>query len=99
VAASFEVAAVNSINSDKDIHSFLLKNRFYLHYLFFLPESCGSSWLLRLYVIYDHAIKLIYNVVSSKDAALKCKSIYCFAGNQNNVSEWSHMFFSGLLFQ
>ena len=36
---------------------------------------------------------------STKHAALRRKSKDCLARNQNNVSEWSDMSTSGLLFQ
>ena len=36
---------------------------------------------------------------SAKHAALRRKSTYWLARNQNNVSEWSDMFTRGLLFQ
>ena len=36
---------------------------------------------------------------SAKHAALRRKSKYWLARNQNNVSEWSHMSARGLLYQ
>ena len=36
---------------------------------------------------------------SAKHTALRKKSKYWFAQNQNNVSEWNDMFTRGLLFQ
>ena len=45
----------------------------------------------------DYAIDICF--LSAKHAALRRKSKYCLARNQNNVSEWSDMSTRGLLLQ